>query len=161
MQGRAAPHCPVECAKPIASLYRASLYCTLLYDDVIGRSLLAGLLSRSQGNPETPEKGVITVSYANADERSRLVAGFRALADFLQDHPDVPAPRWADVYVFPPRGTDGQMRAEIDQIAARIGAEPIDDTAYGHYAAARRFGPVQYRAVAISQHPDNIDGEGE
>ena len=67
--------------------------------------------------------------YANADERARLIAGFRALADFLQDHPDVPAPRWADVMVFPPDGTDEEMRAEIDQIAARIGADPTDRTA--------------------------------
>ena len=100
------------------------------------------------------------MSYANADERGRLIDGLRVLATFLQDRLDVPAPRWADVYVFPPRGTDEQMRAEIDRIAARIGAEPTDDAAYGHYAAARLFGPVQYRAVAIGENPDN-DGEGE
>jgi hypothetical protein len=104
---------------------------------------------------------VITVSYANANERGCLIAGLRALAAFLQDHPDVPAPRWADVYVFPPRGTDEQMRAEIDQIAARMETEPADDAAYGYYAAARLFGPVQYRAVAISEHPDNSGAEGE
>ena len=91
--------------------------------------------------------------YANADERARLIAGFRALADFLQDHPDVPAPRWADVMVFPPDATDEEMRAEIDQIAARIGAEPVDRTAVGgHYTASRSFGPVEYRAVAISAY---------
>jgi hypothetical protein len=104
---------------------------------------------------------VITVSYANADERDRLIAGLRALAAFLHDHPDVPAPRWADIYVFPPRGTDEQMRAEIDQIAARLGTEPTDNAAYGHYAAARLFGPVRYRAVAIRENPDNNDGNGE
>jgi len=88
--------------------------------------------------------------YASADERARLIAGFRALADFLQDHPDVPAPYWADVMVFPSHSTDEEMRAEIDQIAARIGAEPVDRTAVGgHYTASRRFGPVEYRAVAI------------
>jgi hypothetical protein len=103
---------------------------------------------------------VISVSYANADERGRLIAGLRALADFLQDHPDVPAPRWADIYVFPPHGIDEQMRAEIDQIAAHIGTVVTDDTDYGHYAASRHFGPVQYRAVAISQHTDNSGQEG-
>jgi hypothetical protein len=107
-----------------------------------------------------PEKGVISVSYANADERGRLIAGLRALAAFLQDHPYVPAPRWADVYVFPPRGADEQMRAEIDQIAARIGTVVTDDTDHGHYAASRHFGPVQYRAVAISGRPDNSGHEG-
>jgi hypothetical protein len=104
---------------------------------------------------------VISVSYANADERSRLIAGFRALATFLQDHSDGPAPRWAYLWVFPPRGADEEMRAEIDQIAARIGAEATDDAASGHYAASRHFGPVQCRAVAICEHPDNGDQEGE
>ena len=31
--------------------------------------------------------------------------------------------------VFPPDGTDEEMRAEIDLIAAHIGAEPVDCTA--------------------------------
>ena len=127
----------------------------------MGAPFLPAYRHGHKATPETPEKGVISVSYANADERGRLIAGFRDLAAFLQDHPDVPAPRWADVYVFPPRGTDGQMRAEIDQIAARIGAETTDDAAYGHYAAARLFGPVQYRAVAIGENPDTNDGQGE
>jgi hypothetical protein len=103
---------------------------------------------------------VISVSYANADERGRLIAGLRALAEFLQDHPGVPAPRWVDVYVFPPRGTDEQMRAEIDQIAVRIGTVVTDDADHGHHAASRYFGPVQYRAVAISGYPDNSGHEG-
>ncbi len=91
--------------------------------------------------------------YASADERARLIAGFRALADFLQDHPHVPAPRWADVMTFPPDATDEEMRAEINQIAARIGAEVTDRTAEGgHYTASRRFGPVEYRAVALSAY---------
>jgi hypothetical protein len=103
---------------------------------------------------------VISVSYANADERGRLIDGLRALAAFLQDHPDVPAPRWADIYVFPPCGTDEQMRAEIDQIAARVGTVATDDADHGHYAVSRHFGPVQYRAVAISGYSDNGGQEG-
>lgn len=100
------------------------------------------------------------MSYANADERGRLIVGLRALAAFFQDHPDVPAPRWADIYVFPPCGTDEQMRAEIDQIAARIGTVATDDADHGHYAASRHFGPVQYRAVAISGYPYSSGQEG-
>ena len=103
--------------------YIARCYITSL----LGAPFLPAYCHGHKATPEIPEKGVISVSYANADERGRLIAGLRALADFLQDHPDVPAPRWADVYVFPPRGTDEQMRAEIDQIAARIGAEATDD----------------------------------
>jgi hypothetical protein len=98
------------------------------------------------------------MTYANVGERGCLIAGLRALADFLQDHPDVPAPRWADIYVFPPHGRDEQMRAEIDRIAARI--ETVVTNNAEHYAAARHFGPVQYRAVAISGHPGNSGQEG-
>ena len=99
------------------------------------------------------------MSYASQDERNRLIDGLRALANFLHDHPDVPAPRWADVLVFPPDGTDEEERAEIDVIASRIGAEPVE-TISGHYSTSLSFGPVQYRAVAIPEHPDNNeDGE--
>jgi hypothetical protein len=86
--------------------------------------------------------------YASDDERDRLIGGLRALAQFLQDHPDIPAPRWTDVLVFPPDGPDEEQRAEIDVIASRIGAE-TDESARGHYSCSISFGPVEYRAVAI------------
>ena len=42
--------------------------------------------------------------YANANERSRFIAGLRALAEYLESTPEVPAP-WGGtcVHVFPPR----------------------------------------------------------
>ena len=120
---------------------------------LLGAPFLPAYCHGHKATPEIPEKGVISVSYANADERGRLIVGLRALATFLRDHPDVPAPRWADIYVFPPRGTDEQMRAEIDQIAARIGTVATDNADHGHYVASRHFGPVQYRAVAIMRAP--------
>jgi hypothetical protein len=95
--------------------------------------------------------------YADSTERTRLIAGLRDLATFLENSPDVPAPRWADVMVFPHNDTDDTNRAEIDAIASRIGAE-TSDNGRGHYAACRFFGPVEYRAVAISKH-DNDDKE--
>lgn len=81
------------------------------------------------------------------------------MANFLVDHPDVPAPRWADVLVFPLDGSDEDKRAEIDVIASRIGAGPRE-TISGHYSASRSFGLVEYRAVAICDHPDDSDREG-
>ena len=52
--------------------------------------------------------------------------------------------------VFPPGGTDLEVQAEVDTIAALIGSEVHDATANkGHYTASRAFGPVEYRAVAI------------
>ena len=80
--------------------------------------------------------------------RAELITGLLDLAVFLEFHPDIPAPHWADLLVFPADGTDDEKRAEIDAIAARIGAEAIEGQS-GHYSASRDFGPVQYRAVAI------------
>jgi hypothetical protein len=90
------------------------------------------------------------MTHANAEERSGLISGLRELADFLEQNPEVPAPRWADLIVFPPASTDQEMKAEINAIAALIGAGVKDDTADdGHYTTARSFGTVQYRAVCI------------
>jgi hypothetical protein len=88
--------------------------------------------------------------YADNEERVRLIAGLRDLAEFLDRNPQVPAPPYADLLVFPPTGTDAEMFAEIDVIAGQIGATASrDETPAGHYRASRWFGSVQYRAVAI------------
>jgi hypothetical protein len=95
------------------------------------------------------------IYHANSEERIRLIAGLRQLADFLDQNPDVPAPRHADVHVFPARASNAEMFAEIDAIARRIGATASDaDCPAGHYSADRDFGPVHYRAVAIPNRDD-------
>jgi hypothetical protein len=70
----------------------------------------------------------------------------------------VPAPIYATVYAFPPEAEWEEMRAEIRAVAGRLGV-----TAYrtygGHVFAARSFGPVEYRAVAIPPAGDTEDGE--
>jgi hypothetical protein len=100
--------------------------------------------------------------YTNSEERRRLIAGLRELADFLDHNPQVPAPWRADLLVvIPPDGTDAQMFAEIDAIAARIGAIASDaDSPRGHYRVIRDFGPVQYRAVAIPHSARTEGTEG-
>lgn len=85
--------------------------------------------------------------YADPGQRARLIAGLFDLAIFLEANPDVPAPQYTDVLVFPSGGTDAERRAEIDVIAARIGVEA--QAIHGHYITVRQFGPVQYRAVAV------------
>jgi len=88
--------------------------------------------------------------YGNDEERVRLIAGLRDLADFLDQNPEVPAPWGADVFVFPVEASDAAMFAEIDTIAQLIGSTASDaNSECGHYSAVRNFGPVQYRAVAI------------
>jgi hypothetical protein len=90
------------------------------------------------------------MTYADPLQRRDLIRGLRMLADLLESSPETPAPYSTDVLVFPPHGPDQDICAEIDRIAALIGAEPHDQTAeYGHYTASRSFGRVQYRAVAI------------
>ena len=91
------------------------------------------------------------MTYASATERQAIISGLRQLADYLEYNPDVPAPGYSDVLAFSPDGECAGMRAEIDAIAGRIGVE-ARETVCGHYVAARSFGPVEYRAVAICQH---------
>jgi hypothetical protein len=100
--------------------------------------------------------------YANSEERRRLIAGLRDLAEFLDRHPQVPAPTRADVMVFPPDGSDAEMFAEIDAIAGQIGVTASDaDSTRGHYSAVRSFGPVEYRAVAIPLSARDESGRDE
>jgi hypothetical protein len=88
--------------------------------------------------------------HANSEERGQLTAGLRELADFLDQNPEVPVPWQVGVLVFPDEGTDAEMFAEINMIAAQIGTTASDaDSPRGHYSTVRDFGPVQYRAVAI------------
>jgi hypothetical protein len=96
------------------------------------------------------------MTYAVHSERAKLISGFRALADYLESNPGVPAPSYSDVLAFPPDGDCAGMRAEIDAIAERIGVE-ARETAGGHYVATRSFGPVEYRAVAICRHHHGKD----
>jgi hypothetical protein len=98
--------------------------------------------------------------YEDDQERARLIAGLRDLAEFLSRNPQVPAPRYTDLLVFPPRGSDAEMFAEVDAIAGQIGVTASqNDTPDGHYIACRYFGPVQYRAVAIPQAARNDRNE--
>lgn len=98
------------------------------------------------------------MTYANPAERAALISGLRALADYLDSNPEVPSPIYAQIYAFPPDGEWAGMRAEIVAVAARLGV-----TAYrsygGHVFAARAFGPVEYRAVAIPTRNDEAQSE--
>lgn len=89
------------------------------------------------------------MTYANPARRQELITGLRALAAFLESNPDVPAPEYTDVLVFPPSVSDDGKRREIDVIASRIGSVAETFSSYRHYQTSRRFGPVEYRAVAI------------
>ena len=97
--------------------------------------------------------------YANDEQRVRLIAGLRDLADFLDQNPDVPVPASRPAR-FPPEASDAEMFAEIDTIAELIGSTASDaDSPRGHYSAVCDFGPVQYRAIAIPYNARDKGGE--
>ncbi|MEV1200277.1 hypothetical protein [Microbispora rosea] len=83
----------------------------------------------------------------NDNHRTTLIAGLRALADFLDANPAIPVPRSVYALHFPHGATDAEMCAEVDHIAELLGAPTSQE--FGHYGAAVRFGPVEYKAVAI------------
>ncbi|MDL4817755.1 hypothetical protein [Actinomadura opuntiae] len=89
------------------------------------------------------------MAYADPDQRRKLIDGLRALATFFESHPDVPAPRWAEVSIFA-RGSDEAIRSEIDHISSLIGAGAnAENSPHGHYTSRRTFGPVTYSAIGI------------
>jgi hypothetical protein len=99
------------------------------------------------------------MTYADPAERAELIAAFRAFADYLESHPDVPTIRHATVYAFPPDSPCAGMRAEIDAIAAQLGVEAHESAHGSHYTALRYFGPLEYEAAAICDH--HHDGHKE
>jgi hypothetical protein len=99
------------------------------------------------------------MTYASPTQRQELIAGLRMLADFLADNPEVPVPPSVDMLVFPPFASDSAKRREIDAIAAHIDSVTRTFSSYRHYQTSRRFGPVEYRAVAIPA--DQSEGHGK
>jgi hypothetical protein len=89
------------------------------------------------------------MTYANAIEREAIISGLRELADFLESNPDVPVPATTDLLVFPPSVSGAGKRREVDVIASLIGSGTVTYSSHRHYTTSRRFGPVEYRAVAI------------
>ncbi|MFC5828733.1 hypothetical protein [Nonomuraea insulae] len=84
------------------------------------------------------------------DHRSALINGLLNLAAFLEAHPDLPVSSSVTVHHFPKQDNDADLRAEIDEIATRVGSSiDFEDSPYGHYATSICFGPVEYRAVAV------------
>ncbi|MFI7147308.1 hypothetical protein ACIBO2_20525 [Nonomuraea sp. NPDC050022] len=83
--------------------------------------------------------------------RPAFIAGLRALADLLEDRPDIPTPRSTTVHHFVPKSEDAEMRAELDRLAALLGSHI--DSEGGHYATSLFFGPIEYCAVAILAEP--------
>jgi hypothetical protein len=98
------------------------------------------------------------MTYANSTERTELIRGLRGLADYLESNPQVPAPIYSTVYVFPSDDDWAEKCADIEVIAELLGV-PAGITGGGHYVVTRSFGPVEYRAVAIPPGGDSRESE--
>jgi hypothetical protein len=82
-------------------------------------------------------------------DRETTCKGLRALADYLEAHPDLPVPTMDGRVI--PQGTDVEDRAEVDRIAAILGTPITVNPAGTHYETGRDFGGgVRYSAVAIT-----------
>jgi hypothetical protein len=99
-------------------------------------------------------------------DRLALANSLRDLADFIDTNPDIPVPCGPVSVHYISLGSDEEIRADIDRIAAYLGTS-IDpaDLAAGHYATSISFGKVTYRAVGIlaharAQHEANLSYHG-
>jgi hypothetical protein len=87
----------------------------------------------------------------NADTRQAFITGLRDLADYLDQNPAVPVPAYGTEIQLCASSTDDGGCAQVSHFARHTGATVENRLAYsGHYVAARSFGPVSYRIVAIS-----------
>jgi hypothetical protein len=84
--------------------------------------------------------------------RQAFITGLRALADYLDRYPAVPVPRYGTEIYLSAASTDDGGCAQVDLFARQLGITPPTAISYsGHYEAARQFGPVGYRMIAISE----------
>lgn len=83
--------------------------------------------------------------------REHVIAGLHALAAFIEENPGLPIPDGAYMNYSVIEETDEQERAEVDRIAAMLGVNAGPNFSGNHYVATAFFGPVLYRAVAISE----------
>jgi hypothetical protein len=81
----------------------------------------------------------------HTDQRTRLVQGLRDIADFLDQHPDIPADHPSLVLLHL------ADRQEVDRIAAMLGVRSTENTRSTHYRAGISFGPIRYEALSIAR----------
>jgi hypothetical protein len=85
--------------------------------------------------------------------RQAFITGLRDLADYLDHHSAVPVPTYGTEVYLSASSTDDGGCAQVRQFARQLGITPPATISYsGHYEAARFFGPVGYRMIAISEH---------
>ncbi|WP_433513570.1 hypothetical protein ACQP2T_60100 [Nonomuraea sp. CA-143628] len=86
------------------------------------------------------------------DHRTRLIEGLRALADFLEDRPELPVPDMVHATVCVLHGSEEERKAEVERIGRLIGM-PLNpaDADLGYHSAEVRFGPLLYGAMTATE----------
>jgi len=83
--------------------------------------------------------------------RHAFISGLRALADYLDQHPAVPVPKYGTEVYLSASSTDDGGCTQVRHFARQLGIIPPSTISRsGHYEAVRRFGPIGYRMLAIS-----------
>ncbi|MEE2038918.1 hypothetical protein Q8791_17000 [Nocardiopsis sp. CT-R113] len=110
-------------------------------DDEHDRGELAGGLREEQVEDFTDAAGPAL--------RKRIIADIRALADFLDEHPDLPmSPHTSvDVSYFPRTSEDEIAFGEVAAAGARLSRMPAWEGE--HYVVEHAHGAGRYRVVAI------------
>ncbi|MBB5077778.1 hypothetical protein [Nonomuraea endophytica] len=84
--------------------------------------------------------------------RNQVITDLRRLADFLDDHPEIPAPMQVDASVLPRHNgsaqTEAQAITEVERIAACLGT-PVA-VSHGNYTTTISFGRVFFRAFVVT-----------
>ena len=87
-----------------------------------------------------------------SDYRQAFITGLRDLASYLASHAAVPVPRHGAEILLSANSTDDGGCTQVDHFARQLGITAPKTISYsGHYEAARQFGPVGYRMIAISE----------
>jgi len=85
--------------------------------------------------------------------QGKFIRSLRELADYLDQHPSIPVPKFGATVLLHASAAENGGRAQVDHIARLLGADIIDDTLDGgHYSAIRAFGVITYEAVAITEN---------
>lgn len=81
-------------------------------------------------------------------KRAELIAGLRQLADWYEQHPEVPLPPYPDWRHCVLAKDDTSGTAEVEAVAAALGA----DVKYGkHVAADKDFPGIEFHAYYVTR----------
>lgn len=88
---------------------------------------------------------------AGRGPRRRIVADLRALASFLERHPELPVGAHTSVEMtyFPLTDDDATAFDEVAEVGARLAKIPAWEGE--HYVVGRAVGAARYRAVAVPE----------